>query len=203
MMDMKIHHDAKRADGKRAGCGCACGSIHPVDVLSQEHQTILTVLAAAEKEMRALQQGGAVRTPFWSGVLEFLEHYADRCHHAKEENLLFVELEQAGLPASHGPTVCMRAEHVAGRGMRARMVAGLQAADGVALARAAGEYVVLLREHIEKEDHVLFPLAKSVLQKTAVDRIRRGFERVENDDLGQGAHCRYEELARNLVAGSP
>jgi hemerythrin-like domain-containing protein len=181
-------------------CGCACGRAHPVDVLSQEHQTILSVLGAMDAELQQLHGGVAIRAPFWQSVFDFLEHYADRCHHGKEEQLLFVELERAGLPANHGPTACMRSEHEQGRQSRKQMVHALQARDGKALASAAGGYVTLLREHIAKEDQVLFPMAKSMLDHAAVERLRAGFLRVEHVDMGEGAHGRYEELARSLTA---
>jgi hemerythrin-like domain-containing protein len=181
-------------------CGCACGRAHPVDVLSQEHQTILSVLGAMDAELRQLHGGAAIRAPFWLSVFDFVEHYADQCHHGKEEQLLFAELERCGLPAQHGPTACMRAEHEQGRQRRKQMEQALQAGDGKALASAAGGYVTLMREHIDKEDRVLFPMAKSMLDHAAVARLRAGFERVEHVDMGEGAHCRYEELARSLTA---
>ncbi|HEX5051494.1 MAG TPA: hemerythrin domain-containing protein [Planctomycetota bacterium] len=180
-------------------CGCGCGSTHPVEVLSQEHQTIVAVLDAMARELGSLRQGGAVRRPFWPSVLEFLEHYADRCHHAKEEHQLFVELERAGLPAAHGPTACMRSEHEMGRQLRRQMADALRAADARALADAASSFETLLREHIEKEDQVLFPLAKSMLDEAAVQRLRAGFARVEHEDIGDGAHGRFEQLARQLA----
>lgn len=184
-----------------AGCGCAGGVGHPVDELTREHQTILLVLGAMERELRPLHDGAPIRRAFWGSALEFLEHYADRCHHGKEEQLLFLELERAGLPAEHGPTACMRQEHELGRNGRRRMVAAVQDGNGVALAHAAGGYVELLREHIGKEDQVLFPMAKSVLDQAAIERLRRGFITVEQRDLGVGSHELYEQLARELAAG--
>ena len=192
---MTIH----KRDG---GCGCACGRAHPLDVLSQEHQTILSVLGAMDVELQQMQGGAAIRTPFWRSVLDFLEHYADRCHHGKEEQLLFVELERCGLPPERGPTACMRSEHEQGRLGRRQMAHAVQAGDAKALVCAADGYVTLLREHIGKEDQVLFPMARSMLDHEAVQRLRAGFERVEHLDMGEGAHLRYEELARSIVADS-
>jgi hemerythrin-like domain-containing protein len=197
--NMPASQPANRATA--ADCGCAGGVGHPVDELTREHQTILLVLGAMERELRPLQDGAPIRRVFWGSVLEFLEHYADRCHHGKEEQLLFLELERAGVPAEHGPTACMRKEHELGRTGRRRMVEAVQDGRGAELARAAGGYVELLREHIGKEDQVLFPMAKSVLDQAAVERLRRGFAAVEQRDLGVGSHALYEQLARELAAG--
>ncbi|MBX3462971.1 MAG: hemerythrin domain-containing protein [Planctomycetes bacterium] len=202
---MNLQEDPPAAPENRAcgGCGCAGAGLHPVDVLSAEHQTILAVLAAMAAEQRALFDGGPVREPFWQAALEFLAGYADRCHHGKEEQLLFAELEQAGMSRERGPTACMRAEHDMGRQARQAMVEALQDHDAPRLAEAAGGYVALLRDHIDKEDHVLFPLARSMLDAAAVARLQAGFARVEHDDLGEGVHGRYEQLARDLAGGLP
>lgn len=185
------------------GCGCAATGEHPVDALTREHRTILAVLDAIERQAGALRDGVPVAAAFWRDALDFVATYADRCHHGKEESLLFAELERAGLPGEHGPTACMRAEHEQGRRLRQAMAAALDRGDGRALATAAGDYVLLLREHIDKEDHVLFPLARSVLSADAVARLRTGFASVEHHDLGPGTHARYEDLAARLAAHDP
>jgi hemerythrin-like domain-containing protein len=185
---------------QRQRCGCACDGANPIDILSHEHQTILSVLDLLYAQAEFLRSGAPVRPDFWQPVLDFLENYADRCHHAKEEHLLFSELEQSGLPGSYGPTACMRREHEMGRDLRLCMVQALQAEDARNLATAASDYASLLREHIEKEEGVLFPMARSLLDHDAMRRLRHGFMQVERVDLGEGAHERYEELARNLIA---
>ena len=185
---------------ERHRCGCSCSSADPIDVLSQEHQTILAVLDVMDAQVQPLRSGAPVRRDFWQPALDFLENYADRCHHAKEEHMLFTELEQSGFPGSYGPTACMRHEHELGRELRLRMVQALQSENAAALAEAASRYAVLLREHIGKEEAVLFPMARSLLDHDAMRRLRQGFLRVEHVDLGEGVHQRYEEVARSLIA---
>ena len=58
--------------------------------------------------------------------------YADRQHHGKEEDLLFPELEEKGLPRNGGPVGMMLMEHRFGRSHIARMAAA-------ATASASGE----------------------------------------------------------------
>jgi hemerythrin-like domain-containing protein len=84
--------------------------------------------------------------------LDFVRSYADRFHHAKEEDILF---------ACFDPCLdilkAMREDHERGR-------AHVQAA-GEALARCDGEgiaanllgYAGVLAEHIKKEDEILYP----------------------------------------------
>ncbi|HEY6103772.1 MAG TPA: hemerythrin domain-containing protein [bacterium] len=81
----------------------------------------------------------------------------------KEERCLFPALAKAGVPEAGGPVAVMLEEHDRGRALLRVMESGA-AADR---ARAAREYVGLLREHIDKENGVLFPLADAVLDDPA------------------------------------
>jgi len=161
-------------------------------------RVILSVLDAMTRELPRLDRPGQLRLGFWLRTLDFLEHFADQCHHEKEEQLLFLELERAGLPRDFGPTSCMREEHQRGRAGRARMLAAVHSRDPRALASAVRGYVDLLRQHIDKEDQVLFPMAREMLPADAVARLQRGFDDHEHQHMGEETHTRYERMALDL-----
>lgn len=147
----------------------------PTDLLRDEHRVILDALAALE---RAAERLGAVEplpAGWWERMLDWLAAFADRNHHAKEERSLFPAMVKAGVPGEHGPIAVMLEEHARGRALMRAMAA----ADGAARAAPAREYVRLLREHIDKENGVLFPLADSVLDERTVMAVARDFETVE------------------------
>lgn len=180
------------------GCGCGSGSDHPIDALLQEHATILAVLDAAEHEVLRIEGGGEVHESFWRQYLEFLANYADRCHHAKEEDVLFRELERRGLSHESGPTACMRHEHDEMRMGRNRLAEILTSDDTSALCSAVRGGIAALRAHIDKENDVLFPMARDLLDPQATERVRRGFDETEHGVVGAGVHQRYEQLAHTL-----
>ncbi len=151
-----------------------------------------------------LDKGEQVRPGFFVDAADFVKGFADGCHHKKEEGVLFTALVDAGLPQQVGPVAAMLADHEQGRaytrGMRAaaeRLAAGDAAAQADVTRNALG-YVQLLREHIGKEDHVLFPMAAEVIpqarQATLVDR----FETIEHEETGEGVHEKYLALAGAL-----
>lgn len=172
------------------------------DDLRAEHEGILKMLAVLD----ALATKGweASIAGDWDGVLEFLRVFADRCHHGKEEDILFPALEKAGMPRQNGPIGVMLHEHVLGRGHIADMgtaLDGLKAGKpGAAqdLTRAARAYVGLLTQHIAKENTVLFPMSESLLGEQVLTAMHDDFERLEVERIGLGRHETFHRLLDDL-----
>ena len=175
-----------------------------IDVLMEEHRVIERVLDSLEVGAERLARGETVRPGFFLDVADFAANFADGCHHRKEEGVLFPAMRQHGAPASGGPIEMMLDEHDAGRAyVRQLREAARQLASGER--RAAGQivaaahgYASLLREHIAKEDEVLFPMAADLIPDPAQDEVMSSFTRVEHDDTGPHAHARLLELAQRL-----
>ena len=111
----------------------------------------------------------ADRMGFFLDAVDFIRHYADRFHHAKEEDVLFKALVVNGMPERSSPVAAMLLAHDQGRAfVRGMEQAGQRAQQGEAgqeakIAGNARGYIALLRDHIDKEDHILYPLAERVL----------------------------------------
>jgi len=176
----------------------------PTEILEHEHRIITLVLDGAEREAQAVAAGGAVDTDRISKILDFVRNFADRCHHGKEENVLFAKLGERGFPKEYGPIGVMLHEHDLGREYIRTAAAALPAAgtgDADArrqLAAALAGYVELLRAHIHKENTVLFPMAEEALTPADKEELIAAFERVEREEMGEGIHERYHQLAHEL-----
>ncbi len=140
----------------------------PTDVLRDEHGLILRGLDVLETAAGRLEAGQEPPDGWWEDALDWLRSFADRTHHAKEEDLLFPAMIRAGLPSAGGPIDVMLEEHERGRAL----VRAMSVSTGAARAAAAREYVALLRAHIDKENEVLFPLADAVLADGARGVVR-------------------------------
>jgi hemerythrin-like domain-containing protein len=98
----------------------------------------------------------------------------------------------------------MLAEHEQGRIFTRGMLQAtqeLQKGDAGARERIAQNalgYAVLLRQHIMKEDNILFPMADQVIPLDQQDDVYAGFERVEHEETGEGVHEKYLGLAERL-----
>lgn len=176
--------------------------MQPTEVLVEEHRVIERVLTALETAADRLAAGEAVPPEFFLRAADFIRGFADGCHHHKEEDVLFPALTAAGIPAEGGPVGVMLFEHEEGRRFTAAMRAGaerLKSGDAGArdeIVRSARGYVDLLRGHIMKENHVLFPMADQMIRGGAATKMAESFEEIERQE--QGDHDRYIALAADL-----
>ncbi len=177
----------------------------PTETLKHEHKIVELVLQGAEREALAIRKGGEVHAETIEEMVDFFKNFVDRCHHAKEERHLFPALGPKGFPPEAGPVAVMLHEHEQGRAaIRAieEALPGARTGDRratAALADALLEYVELLRNHIFKENNVLFPMADRVLAPEEQAAISRSFDKVEAEEIGEGVHERYHELAHRLA----
>ncbi len=173
----------------------------PTQILSDEHRVIERVLDAVQRLTLAPARQNVAR---WQKALDFIRHFADQCHHCKEEQVLFPALEAHGIPTEGGPVGMMLLEHEEGRSLvRAMMdaLARIEAGDDSAeagLFDSAGQYLRLLREHIQKEDEVLFRMADEVIPADEQKRLLQEFENHEVKEMGAGAHEKFLKIAAEL-----
>jgi hemerythrin-like domain-containing protein len=169
------------------------------DILMEEHRVIEQVLNCLEKLADRCAAGGKLDRASVLEALDFFRHFADRCHHGKEEGCFFPLLEARGWARQGGPTGVMLHEHEEGRRLIAAMAEAVEKDAHREFVRHARAYIELLREHIRKEDRCLFPMAAEVLGDVEADALARSFESVESADMGEGTHEHYLQLANDLA----
>ncbi len=171
------------------------------EALKQEHRIIEKVLGAVEKLTKS---PGEIPVELWEKAIDFIRNFADKCHHLKEEGLLFPALEEHGIPREGGPIGMMLFEHEEGRGYVKAMVMALSHAKQdpqaarTELFQNARAYLRLLREHIAKEDQVLFEMVDSALTPEEHKKLLREFDEHEEKELGAGIHEKYLAIAKEL-----
>lgn len=140
----------------------APGKRKPVGVLMIEHRLIERALSALETKCNSPGEPPDVMA--FAELIDFFGTYADATHHGKEEDILFVDAD--GLPLAENLSWVLselRQEHVRFRAFRRAMAAATkrlargEAAALSELTAAAREFILLLRQHILKEDKVFFP----------------------------------------------
>ena len=153
-------------------------------LLMEEHEIILRGLRVLDALADRAVRGVEVPAKAVEETLDFLSQFADVHHHHKEEEILFPALEEAGLPRDGGPVGVMLHEHVQGRALISALRAAAPRAAGDAAARAqfadtARAYTALLSAHIDKENHVLFPMADQAIGGGELRRVEEAFDAFE------------------------
>ncbi len=151
----------------------------------EEHRLILRMIALLEKNIDRMQKGLFDDWGFFLDAVDFIRSYADRFHHAKEEDVLFAELVNNGMPAKRSPVEAMLIAHDQGRAYVAAMEAGAKAVMAgdveqvAAIYENARGYADLLRDHIDKENNILYPLAERVLPAEVRPRMVEAYRAAE------------------------
>jgi hemerythrin-like domain-containing protein len=178
----------------------------PTDILSNEHRVIEQVLNCLDKMTQICQSQHTLDPQSAKDAVDFFRNFADRCHHGKEEVHLFPAMEARGFARDCGPTGVMLYEHEQGRKFVSRMAESIDAAaHGDPAAQKefifnAQEYINLLREHIQKEDHCLFAMANSAFTEQDQQKLLAAFENVEGQEIGPAVHEKYLKIADDLAA---
>jgi hemerythrin-like domain-containing protein len=170
-------------------------------ILMEEHQVIERVFVAMHAAATRLSNGEDVRPAFFINAALFIKNFADGCHHKKEEGALFPAMIPPGKSASGGPVGVMLSEHEQGRAFVREMRSAAEqwekgdlSAQYAVIQNALG-YVQLLRQHIYKENNILFPMADQIISLDKQDLVTAEFERIEQEETGEGFHEKYLALA--------
>lgn len=141
----------------------------PTEVLADEHEYIVKVIDSIEKEIKDIFDGAEFDALKFEKAIDFITNFADGIHHAKEEKLLFNKLEEKGMSKTSGPVFVMLSEHDQGRrfinsAMQSMPLAKQNDKSAIYLvASNLNSYAALLRQHIFKENNILFPMADRIM----------------------------------------
>lgn len=176
----------------------------PIHQLTHEHHYILKVVHGLSTIDQELEAGRAPDLARLRNIVAFMREFADQCHHAKEEAILFPAMEDKGVPHCGCPLEALRREHVLGRervGTLAAAIDALQGGDETAPAAARSAIAgiqQLYPNHIWKEDEMVFPMAQRLFTEAELEALGARFEQAEID-IGQD-HDRFVAFADEMAA---
>lgn len=148
--------------------------IDPIQRFEEEHRHALGELKKLEAAARRLRAGAVaeiaeVEIAAARSAYDFLST-AVREHNENEELALFSVL------GDEAPTEPFVEDHIALRAMERRLLDAIEGRDAGEVAAAGLAIVETLRDHIDREDHVLFPLAREQLGAEGLLEVARRLE---------------------------
>ena len=142
---------------------------NPLEILKKEHETVLKVLNNLETDLEARNISQAKKS------IELLEKEFNRHSLNKEEKILFPEIEKF-MPRENGPTGMMIIEH---KDLTESIKKFKQINNSENL-NETGSYIInLLREHIDKENNMLFMMADMHLDAKQKEIILKKFREID------------------------
>ncbi|MCX6256413.1 MAG: hemerythrin domain-containing protein [Bacteroidia bacterium] len=172
--------------------------------LKDEHEGIKLMLNIMEKIYTGIETGDELNIVHFEKIIDFIRGFADKCHHGKEEDIFFPALVDHGIPNEGGPIAVMLYEHQVGRGHIKSLSNAFEEFKGgnksaiSNIISSSRNYVQLLRNHIEKENNILFMMADKVLNEEEQSKIYNAFEKLEIEKIGIGKHEEYHHLLNEL-----
>jgi hemerythrin-like domain-containing protein len=165
------------------------GSSPPIRMLMEEHKLIKRLLALVPEMVRRLEL--PKDKELLRMAVEFIRMYADRFHHAKEEEILFKFFDESSQIIQ-----AMYTDHIAGRNHVKAILEAVDANDPAKAKEHLLAYRDLLSDHIRKEDEILYPWMDGKLSTAQVGKMYGDFMAVGN--RFNGTEERYNRLIENF-----
>lgn len=172
--------------------------------LRSEHRAVSRMLDILDGVAASSRRGERLSTADLSQIVEFLHVFVDKCHHTKEEQLLFPAMRMAEVSGADGALGGLLADHVRGRDAAARLGSLVLLRDTAEesarteLADTIDDYTQLLRSHIVREENECFDPADRELPSAVQEQLADGYERIEREVVGDGVHEGFHALLERL-----
>jgi hemerythrin-like domain-containing protein len=186
---------AGSATGSRAGAAIRYSP--PLKQLVDEHGLIKKWLAIIPEVVETLDLESPEDRQLVLDGVDFIRSYADRLHHAKEEDVLFKRFDE-----SKPILQVMLADHEQARAHARAVEEGVRNRDKAKVADHLLAYRDLLSEHIRKEDNILYPWMDRELTTTQVGELFASFAEAD-ERIGPQVPARNNEFisrAKRFVA---
>jgi hemerythrin-like domain-containing protein len=155
----------------------------PAGPLMAEHRVIERMLAILETQLDVMAKEQTADPALIDVAVDFIRTYADRCHHGKEEDILFRRLADKPLDGELADAMAgLVADHARGRSMTRSLVeanARYRAGDMTALSdieSCVRELVEFYPVHIAKEDRHFFKPSLEYFTDTEKEKMLADFD---------------------------
>ncbi len=144
----------------------------PTSVLRKEHERVLLILDKLEENLREKDINSIEKN------ITILENEFDKHSLNKEEKALFLEIEKF-IPRNEGPTGMMIVEHKDLTESIKKFKVIMKIKDFEKLKQIGEHIIYLLRQHIDKENNILFTIAEMHLDSKQKEIILKKFRKID------------------------
>lgn len=180
-----------------------------LNIIRDEHRSIAAILHGMEYLVQGIRARRKKVDPrVFNAMLYYLDTFSERMHHPKEDTYLFKAMRERSAEA--GPHVAdLEEDHARGEDALRRLAQCLiRYQEGgerefPAFEREVENFVRNYRDHMRKEEDVVFPLAERLLSASDWQAIDRAFEENRDPLAGERDTRDFEKLFDRIVTLAP
>lgn len=173
----------------------------PVGYLMIEHRLIERMVKLMAGELETNIKKGRIDLGFIDAAIDFIKTYADKCHHGKEEDILFRDLSVKKISGEHKKIMEeLLYEHVLGRQTVAKLInakeeyATAKIKVTIEIQKHIKWLIEFYPEHIAKEDKRFFIPCMDYFDKEEQDKMLKEFFEFD----GASIQDKYRKIVQNL-----
>lgn len=174
-----------------------------IEILVREHDSILKMIEITTTLLKK-EDITEINIEHVEKIIDFIKNFADKYHHLKEEDILFLEMEKHGMSRESGPIAVMLHDHNEGRNYIKLAVEGIEKfkqGDISAFAQIQENlmaYCILLTNHIAKENNILYPMSERILPAHVLSAMSDDFEKSNANTFENEYYDKYLKLVEEF-----
>jgi len=176
----------------------------PIGPMMIEHRLIERMIKIMDLEVKRIEKEGVLNLVLIDQAVDFIRTYADRCHHGKEEGILFRELEKKNISRDHKKILDeLVEEHKLGRKLTGSLAEARKEAANenhsqvLDVVDIMKKLVNIYPKHIEKEDkHFFMPVMGYFTESEKQAMLEEGYEFDQNL-----IHEKYRDVVKEYENG--
>ncbi|HEY6913606.1 MAG TPA: hemerythrin domain-containing protein [Paludibacter sp.] len=174
-----------------------------IEILVNEHDSILRMIKITQTILEN-EDTDQVNIEDVEQIIDFIKNFADKYHHLKEEDVLFMEMENYGMSRENGPIGVMLHEHDEGRNFIKQAVEGIEKyklgndSSFDQIKYGLLNYCILLTNHIGKENSILYPMAERLLPDAVKEAMAENFEETNSTTVDNEYFDKYLKMVDEL-----
>ncbi len=181
--------------------------MHALDIIQEEHRNLWRIATTMDWVAGELQAGEPVEEGFFHALFHYIQEFMDGCHHAKEDQYLFLAMRRRAPEAAAPILDALEAQHRQGpdslQTLRSFLGRGNLLAEQPAFIDGLRQYADQLKQHIRIEEKDAFALAREVLLPEDWAGITAAFSDHRDPLFGDQARAEYRELYHRIVSLAP
>lgn len=164
----------------------------PIQKLVDEHKIIKEFLALVPELCERISKDLDGSKGIIIQSVEFIRQFADKFHHAKEEDILFSYAK-----GNEDILNVMLEDHKKGRYYVKSILLGLETEDASFITYSLKHYRELLTEHIKKEDEILYPWIERAMTASEINEMEIKFDTTDHS-FGAGFTDKWQAFVESL-----